>query len=86
MGLSPSVDSGDEDVADTEDVAKSLIERVGPVVSAEGGYADTPSRAQTPDNVDPWDEDQGSVNAVIETLITETLDAQPFAWKAVCYS
>jgi len=76
------VDSGDEDVVDTEDVAKSLIERVGPVVSAEGEY-DTFSRAQTPDNVDPCGKDQDSV---IEALMTETLDAQPLARNSVCQS
>ena len=83
MGLSPSIDSGDEDIVDTEDVAKSLIERVGPVASAEAVFD---SRAQTPDNVDPCGKDQGSVNARMGTLITESLDVQPSATDSVCQS
>jgi hypothetical protein len=79
MGLSPSVDSGDEDVLATEDVAKSLIERVGPVANAEG-VSDTFSKAQ----VDPCGKEQDSVNALIETLITETLEAQPSTSDSVC--
>lgn len=84
MGLSPGVDSGDDD--DTEAVAKSLIERVGPVVAGVETVYGTLSKARTPDNVDPAEKDQKSVKALAKTLVTEALDALPLASKSVCQS
>jgi len=85
MGLSPGVDSGDDD-EDTEAVAKSLIERVGPVVADVETTYETLSKARTPDNVDPAEEDQESVQVLAKTLITEALDAPPLTSDSVCQS
>ena len=80
MGLTPGVDSGDDD-EDTEAVAKSLIERVG-LAGVETAYG-TFSKARTPDNVE---KDQESVKVLAKTLTTETLDGLPLASDSVCQS
>jgi len=77
MGISPGIDSGGDD-EDTEAVAKSLIERVGLVSGIESAYK-TLSKAQTPDNVDPFEKDQESVNDL-------PLDVLPVAHDSVCQS
>jgi hypothetical protein len=82
MGLSPGVDSGDDD-EDTEAVAKSLIERVGlaGVETVHGTF----SKARTPDNVEK-DQESVKVPAPAMTLTTEALDALPLASDSVCQS
>jgi len=75
MGLSPGIDSGGDD-EDTEAVAKSLIERVGLVTDIESAYKKF-SKAQTPDNVDPFEKEQESVKV-------PPLDVLPLASDSVC--